>query len=134
MLTIHSYVTIRSIFAEVRSNGANNAKTAPYCDLDALIAFALLLADLYSKINNSTYIEPKMSFVSEYNFSIKKWIFSQLSKRPFTKNSYLVVGRLASILAPAVLFTPKFILKIFLTQQIDPIAVKGNESITDGHR
>ena len=49
-LTIHSYVTIRSIFEEVRSNDAT-------MHLDALVAFAILLADhLHTKIDNSAYL------------------------------------------------------------------------------
>ena len=38
-----------------------------------------------------------MSFVAEHNFSIKKWIFGQLSKSPLS----IAVGLSVSILAPA---------------------------------
>ena len=45
-LTVHSYVTIRSIFKEVRSNDATRPLTVPNYFLDALVALAMLLADI----------------------------------------------------------------------------------------
>ena len=54
VLTIHSYVTIRSFFEEVRPNAHKLQQTVTF--LDALLAFVILLADLHSKINNSAYL------------------------------------------------------------------------------
>ena len=56
-LTIHSYATICSIFEEVRSNDATTRNHTKLClFLDALVAFAILLADLHSKIDNAAYL------------------------------------------------------------------------------
>ena len=49
---IHTYVTIRSIFEEVRS--INHTKLCLF--LDALLAYALLLGDLYTQIDNTAYL------------------------------------------------------------------------------
>ena len=57
-ITIHSYVTIRSIFEGVRSNDANQPinRTKPSLFRDALIAFVMLLAEYNFNINNSVYL------------------------------------------------------------------------------
>ena len=102
-LTIHSYVTIRSIFEEERSN---DVRTKLWLFPNELVGFAILLADLYSKIDNSaylrTYVEPKMSFVAEHTFSIQKLDLQRTFQEPIHQQFSVAVGRSASIFALAV--------------------------------
>ena len=69
-LNVHNYVTIRSIFEEVRSNDATSPQTGPklWLLLDPLVAFAMLLADLHFKIEFCLFTYT-LSFVTEHNFS-----------------------------------------------------------------
>ena len=73
-------------------------RTKLWIFLDALVAFAMLLVDPNSKIDNSAYLHihwAKNKLRRWIQFSIKNWIFGQLSKSPFIKNSALrVVVRL----------------------------------------
>ena len=75
--------------------------------LDALVAFTMLLVDPHSNIDNSAYLHihwAKNEFLRWIQFSIKKWIFGQLYKSPFTKNSAPAVFLKASHLNTS----PKF--------------------------
>ena len=62
-------------------------------------------------------IDPKMSFVAKHNFAIKKWIFGQIPKSPFTRNSVTFFWKLLQCFW--LIFTPKStILLIYVS--IDP--------------
>ena len=74
-LTIHSYITIRSIVEEVPIQWCHQS-------INRTKLWLFFLADLHSEIDNSTYLRihwAKTQFAAEHNFSIKKWIFRQLS-------------------------------------------------------
>ena len=132
-LIIHSYVTIRCIFEEVRFNDATSPLTAPNCDFSGCIGrffFWLIFTPISKVLLIYVPIEPNLSFVAEHNFSIKSgtavnfswahspkilhcgrsfgWIFKGFTHKSFEKFSTLLSKRGA-------------------------IAVNGNESIIDGH-
>ena len=115
-------------------------RTKLWLFLDVFAAFAILLPDLHSWIDNSAYIRKKKK-----KNELRCWtqIFvKKVVRRPTFQESFLpkfcvAVGPSASILAPALFWkashlnpSAKF---CTLLRSRGPIAANGDESIMDGH-
>ena len=111
-------------------------RTKLWLFLDALLAFAILLADLHSKIDNSAYLR-NIWVINELRrwtqFFDKKVDLRPTFQEPIYQKFCLAVDRSASILTPAVFWKTSHLnpaAKFFtLLSNRGPIAANGDESM-----